>query len=339
MTSKTKMKDRSYVFAFGVLVMIFAVFALFQVVNSYSGSAQVVVEGDYYEAPRVSGDEEFVAGGLVHIVQEIFVNGLKAGSNETLVINGSGEWVGPVAIASTADQFTFAGNVTVNGDLNAEDITASASVTVATTLGVTGIATFSEDLIVNSSSIFVIASVTGQINTDGDILGEDFTASGSMDIAGTTTLTGHFILVNASASGTVEFAGPVIASSSFTVAGTNTLTGAFILVNASASGNVEIAGSTQASGSFTVGGHFIGVTASISGTGLTVAGDGVFGSTTASGSGLTLELVSAATVTMGFESGDAVGTCLEMRDTAGTITYGRMNAGETALTFNTTSCK
>ena len=97
---------------------------------------KTTIDRDYETIETTEGLEYL--GGLVHNVQEIFSAGIKAGTSETEVINSSGQWV-----------YQF----------NGTTITASGNASIGGTLGVTGVTTLSEDLIVNTNDLVVDISV------------------------------------------------------------------------------------------------------------------------------------------------------------------------------------
>lgn len=69
---------------------------------------------------------------------------------------------------------------------------------------------------------------------------------------------------------------------------------------------------------------------------LTVIASASFGAT-ASASLVDFQFNSLGTTSIGFESGDGLGTCFELRDQTGTIVYARFTS--TAIVVNTESCK
>lgn len=70
---------------------------------------------------------------------------------------------------------------------------------------------------------------------------------------------------------------------------------------------------------------------------LTIGGKGIFGASTASSSGTDFELITTGTTTFGFESGNGVGTCLEVRTQSGVVAYARFTTS--GIVVNTISCK
>ena len=106
----------------------------------------------------------------------------------------------------------------------------------------------------------------------------------------------------------------------------------------SVDGTVVIDGSGNYDGAVTAGAN--GVTTDD----LTVGDDGIVtddlivGAAAASASSLELSVLDAtATASFGLDSGGAVGSCIEMRNTVGATVYARVVG--TTWTVNTTSCK
>ena len=60
------------------------------------GRIDAVIEQNLAASIEYLDEEGMTLGGLVHNVQEIFSQGIKAGTSETEVINSSGEWIGRI---------------------------------------------------------------------------------------------------------------------------------------------------------------------------------------------------------------------------------------------------
>lgn len=195
---------------------------------------------------------------------------------------------------------SISANLDVIGDLAVEDVAASASATIGTTLTVTGLSIFTGGASVsNNFEVGSEANAFRVIGSSGDVYLEDLIASASAQIGTSATIgttlgvTGLTTLGYASASGNFE-----VGTNDFRVTGSN--------------------GDVVASGSAVFG------YSAASGSGFVTQ---------------FVQRDNTVTLSVDFDSGNGKGSCLQLRDTAGALIYCRVNGGGAAFTCSTTTCK
>ena len=166
--------------------------------------------------------------------------------NATLVdVNANLDVSGTVVAASsiTAASLDISGDVDIDGTTNLDVVDIDGAVDMASTLGVTGIATFADDIIIGDGKTIGSASdvdaitiaSNGQVTLTQTLIGTALDISGDVDIDGTTNLD------------IVDIDGAVNIAAATTIATTNKIQfrDTALFINSSADGQLDLAADTE----------------------------------------------------------------------------------------------
>ena len=166
--------------------------------------------------------------------------------NSTLIdINGNVDISGTVVAASsiTAASLDISGDIDVDGTTNLDVVDIDGAVDMASTLGVTGIATFADDIIIGDGKTIGSASdvdaitiaSNGQVTLTQTLIGTALDISGDVDIDGTTNLD------------IVDIDGAVNIAAATTIAAANKIQfrDTALFINSSADGQLDLAADTE----------------------------------------------------------------------------------------------
>jgi len=166
--------------------------------------------------------------------------------NATLVdVNANLDVSGTVVAASsiTAASLDISGDVDIDGTTNLDVVDIDGAVDMASTLGVTGIATFADDIIIGDGKTIGSASdvdaitiaSNGQVTLTQTLIGTALDISGDVDIDGTTNLDA------------VDIDGAVNIAAATTIAAANKIQfrDTALFINSSADGQLDLAADTE----------------------------------------------------------------------------------------------